>query len=124
MNPLRRFHDRTFRRAFIHYDRNFLYGRGLKSPVSNSESAPPLHKKRISRPWTKVKNSISGGPGPRRAADRVGQAGIRPSGDRPIPSPRRRYSYSPLSSAALMETRHRLHECCEAAAIRATCSRA
>jgi hypothetical protein len=82
------------------YDRNFLFALGLKSTAANSDSIRPLRKKRISWPGTRVESSRSGGPGPRRAADRVGQPGIRPNGDRPHLSPRRLYSYSPLSSAA------------------------
>jgi hypothetical protein len=42
--------------------------------------------------------------GCRRAADRADQPGMQPKGDRPFPSPKRLYSYSPLSSAAIRAT--------------------
>jgi hypothetical protein len=72
---------------------------------------PSPHKKRISRPGTRVKNLRSGGPGPRRAADRVGQPGFRPNGDRPIPSLAiAGYSCSPLSSAAIKATCAKIRE--------------
>jgi len=48
---------------------------------------------------------------------------MRPIEVRSLPSLGVGYSYSPFSSAALMEPITCLHECCEAAAIRATCSK-